>query len=154
MFDELPNIRKSVEVEQAKIIDKATLEQEPPQKILTLRRLDGTTLRAELSFSYDETRVSYSKANEAPPYVTITNKEEDSIYWLKRDKKAEEKAYQSLLKTHLQPLQTSHFAAEGDDAIDFYNLDQAHLAEAGWVFESEDDLTDLKDGQTPFKNCG
>ncbi len=150
VFEELPKIRKLVEVEQAQIIDKATLEQEPPKKILTLRRLDETTIRAELEFSYDETRVPYSKGHEAP-YVTITNKEEDSIYWLKRDKKAEEQAHKTLLKMHLQPLQTNHFSTEGDDAIDFYNLDKPQLEENGWTFESEDDLSNFKTASHPLK---
>lgn len=154
LFEELPLIRKLVDVEQARIIDKATLEQEPPTRIITLKSgIDEMTIRAELEFSYDETTVSYSKGHEAP-YVTIINKEEDSLYWLKRDKKAEEKAYQTLLKMHLQPLQTNHFSAEGDDAIDFYNVDRLQLKKERWVIRVEDDLSHLKTAPEPLRIKG
>ena len=153
VFEELPQIRKHVEVEQSQMIDKATLEQEPPKRVLILRRLDATTLRAELVFAYDEARIPYSKGNEAP-YVTVTDAEADTIYWLKRDRKGEEKAFQTLLKLHLQPVQTNHFSAEGDDAIDFYNLDRAQLERDGWVFETEDDFSDLALAPYPLRMVG
>ncbi len=153
VFEELPSIRKYVEVEQAQIIDKATLEQEPPLRVVTLRRQDATTVRAELEFAYDETRIPFSKGNEAP-YVTVTNKEEDSIYWLKRDKKLEEKAYQTMLKTRAQPLQSNHFAAEGDDAIDFLNIDRPRLEAEGWLFETEDNFDDLATADDPLTIVG
>ncbi len=153
LFEELPNIRKHVEVEQAQIIDKATLEQEPPKRVVTLKRIDEMTIRAELSFAYDTERVPFSKGHEAP-YVTVINKEEDSIYWLKRDKKLEEKSYKTLCQTHLEHLQSNHFSAEGDDAIDFYSVDRPQLEADGWVFEMEDDLSDLGTAPYPLRVIG
>jgi superfamily II DNA or RNA helicase len=154
LFEELPTIRKIVEVEQAQIIDKASLTQDPPVKIVTMRRaVEETLIRAELEFSYDGTRVPYSKGHEAP-YVTVTDKATETLYWLKRDKKAEEKAYNTLLKMHLHPLQTNHFEAEGDDAIDFIGVEMRQLQDQGWQFESIDDLSDLMLAPHPLRIVG
>ncbi len=150
IFEELPNIRQFVEVEKAQIIEKATLEQNPPRKIVTLSKHGEDGLRAELEFSYDGEIIPYSKGNEAP-YVTVAVKDNDTIYWLKRDKKAEEKAYQALLKTHLLPLHTNHLSAEGDDAIDFYNIELKELKRKGWVFKNKEDVAHLKMAKDPLR---
>lgn len=155
LFEELPKIRDFVDIEQAEVIDKATIAQEPPQKIVKLKRFGTMTLRGELEFSYDETRVPYSKGHEAP-YVTVTNKEKDEIYWLKRNRKLEEQAFKQLMKCHVDPLGNNHFEAEEDKAIDFYNADCEKLRAEGWAIETEDpdeDLSDFKTSPDPLQIC-
>lgn len=153
VFEELPKIRHHVDVEQAEVIDKASLEQEPPQKRLIIRRPEPHIIRAELEFSYEGTRVQYSKGHEAP-YVTITNKATETIYWLKRDKKIEDKSYNALQNQGLEPMQTNHLEAQGDAAIDFISYACPKLLKQGWFLDVLDDVEDLKAAAYPLKIRG
>lgn len=139
VFDELPKVRKLIEVEQGEVIDKAFLDQEPAKKILKLKRQDKETILVELEFSYEGEVVPYAKSHDAP-YITVTKKETDTIYWLKRDVKMEEEAYQQLLTKHVQPLQSNMLISEGDDAVDFYGVDCKELEEKGWELKPDDDM--------------
>ena len=134
VFDELPKLRNLVEVEKGEIIDKAFVQQEPPKRIVSLKKQGAEMIIAELDFSYEGTRLPYSKSHDAP-YVTVTKKDTDTIYWLKRDVKLEEECYQHLLSKSVQPLQSNMVVAEGDDAVDFYNIDCKTLETEGWTIE-------------------
>lgn len=146
VFEVLPRIRQFVEVEQTEIIEKMAVKQKPPKRVLTLRRADKATIRTELEFEYNGHRVPYSKAQDAN-YVSVVNEEKESVYWLKRDRDFEEKAYEYLLKMNLQPMQTNHLYAEYDDAIDFYNTDLPRLRKKKWILETDDSFDDLKTAQ-------
>lgn len=149
VFEELPKLRNYLDVEQAEVIDKAFLEQEPPRKVLKIRRVGVDGIRAELEFNYEGTVVPYSKSHEAP-YVTVINKKEETIYWLKRDRSQEEKACKLLLKGHMEHLQSNHFMAEGDKGIDFINYTWRQLLNAQWTVEAVDDFSDLALSRYPI----
>ncbi len=140
MYEDLPKIRKLVEMDEADIVHQLSLKQRPPKKILNLEMLDPAILkiRVSLEFDYDGVVVPYSKSTPGTPYVMITDKEKGLIYWVKRDTKAEMAAYEALVRSHLEPLQTNYLAAEGDDAIDFYNHGQDALGKS-WRIQADDE---------------
>ncbi|MCA9799119.1 MAG: SNF2 helicase associated domain-containing protein [Cyanobacteria bacterium HKST-UBA04] len=153
VFEELPKIRHHVEVEQAEVIEKAFLEQEPPKKRLIVRRPEKHVVRAELEFDYEGTKVEYSKGHEAP-YVTVTNKKTETIYWLKRDKKVEDKSYVYLQNLGLEPMQTNHLEAQGDAAIDFISYGCPKLLKHKWFLDITDEIQDLTAADYPLKIRG
>lgn len=161
MYEELPRLRRWVDVDEAEILEQLHLQKKPPGKILTLStptRMDAEylqdpshlRLRAMLDFSYDGEMVPYSKASPESPYVMVLKKASETIYWVKRDVKAEQAAYKHLLDGGLEPIQANFLQAEGDHAIDVVN----HLLPAldtGWTLKTDDDLTPLKAAQHPLK---
>jgi hypothetical protein len=131
MYEELPRLRKMVTIDEADIIEQLRLEKRPPRKVLSLEMVDSATLRlrATLSFSYDGVEVAYSRSTPETPYVMVVRKETETIYWVRRDLKVEQAAYQHLSEGGLEPMQANFFQSEGDDAIDFYNLTLPQLGQ-------------------------
>ncbi len=151
MYEELPHLRKRVEMDEADIVDQLRLTKCPPQKILKLEMVDEATnrIRVSLDFSYDGVTVPYSKAAPDTPYVMVIKKDKEIIYWVKRDSKLEREAYNFLLEGHLEPMQTNYLSAEGDDAIDFYNLTLGEIGE-DWTVKNKDNLSILKVADDPL----
>ncbi len=163
MYEELPQLRKVVDMDLADIVHQVDLKKKPPTKIVTVELLDEATLkiRVSLDFDYDGVKVPFSKKAPETPYVMITKKdkkkENANIYWVKRDIESEHDAYQALLEGGLQPLQTNHFFAEGDEAIDFYNLTLKNRMEQEqdpWKAKFENDMKSLKASDHPLKLRG
>ena len=109
-------------------------------------------MKASLEFEYDGVRVPFSKTADKTPYVTVKSKEDDMIYWVKRNIKHEIEAYQMLLACKFVPMQTNNLALEKENAIDFYNYYMSKAGE-GWVFEEKDDVSFFKLIEEPFKMC-
>ena len=133
-------------------IEKLFLEQKPPINIVTLGLDYDGSLKAELEFEYDGTRVPYSKHTEKTPYVTIKKPKEDLLYWVKRNPQHEEAAYNMLLACKFAPMQTNNLALEKENAIDFYNY-YIQQAGEGWKFEEKDDMSFFKLTKDPFELC-
>ncbi len=159
MYETLPQLRKQVDMDLADIVHQVDLKKKPPQKIVTLELMDEATLkiRASLEFSYDGVKVPFSKKAPDTPYVMVVKKETETIYWVKRDIKEEHDAYQRLVDGGLEPLQTNHLFAEGDDAIDFYNATLKNLLDQEvdpWAVKTENDLSMLKGSEDPLRLRG
>lgn len=152
LYEELPKLREIMDCEVAEAIDKLTLEQKPPLNIVTMGLDYDGSLKASLEFDYDGTRVPYSKISGKSPYVTIKKPKEDLLYWVRRNIKHEESAYQMLLSCRFAPMQTNNLALEKENAIDFYNY---YLKQAGdgWLFEEKDDMSFFKLAPKPFELC-
>ncbi|MBX2860062.1 MAG: DEAD/DEAH box helicase [Vampirovibrio sp.] len=153
MYEELPKLRKLVEVDEADIVDQLRLEDRPFEKILNLELVDEATLkiRASLDFSYDGVNVPFSRSAPDSPYVMVVKKETETIYWLKRDYKAERAAYEMLLEGRLDPVQTNFLSAEGDDAIDFYNDVFPSLGSEWSLKHDEEAFKTMKVASSPLK---
>jgi non-specific serine/threonine protein kinase len=149
IYEELPKLRQIMDCEVTEAIEKLSLEQKPPIKVVTMGLDYDGSLKASLEFDYDGTRVAYSKASEKTPYVTIKKPKEDLLYWVKRNIRHEEAAYQMLLSCKFAPMQTNNLALEKENAIDFYNY---YLKQAGdgWIFEEKDDMSFFKLTPEPF----
>jgi SNF2 family DNA or RNA helicase len=155
MYEELPQLRKVVDMDLADVVHQVDLKKKPPIKMVTVELLDEATLkvRASLEFNYDGVKVPFSKKTPETPYVMVTNKEKESVYWVKRDIHEEHEAYQTLLEGGLEPLQTNHLFAEGDNAIDFYNVTLKHMQEREvdpWQAKLENDMSSLKASEHPL----
>jgi len=155
MYEELPHLRKVVDMDLADVVHQVDLKKKPPIKMVTVELLDEATLkvRASLEFNYDGVKVPFSKKTPETPYVMITNKEKENIYWIKRDIQEEHAAYHTLLEGGLEPLQTNHLFAEGDNAIDFYNVTLKNMQEREvdpWQAKFENDMSSLKASDHPL----
>ena len=128
------------------------LEQRPPKNIVSLGIDYDQSLKASLEFEYDGVRVPFSKTADKTPYVTVKRKEDDMVYWVKRNIQHEISAYQMLLACKFVPMQTNNLAMEKENAIDFYNY-YMNKAGEGWVFEEKDDISFFKLIEEPFKMC-
>ncbi len=152
LYEELPKLQKVMKVNVSEAIEKLFLEQKPPINVVTLGLDYDGSLKAELEFEYDGTRVPYSKHTEKTPYVTIKKPEQDLLYWVKRNPQHEEQAYQMLLACKFAPMQTNNLALEKENAIDFYNY-YIQQAGEGWKFEEKDDMSFFKLTKDPFELC-
>lgn len=152
IYEELPKIQEVIDVEVSEMISKLFLEQRPPKKIVTLGIDYDQSLKASLEFEYDGVRVPFSKTADKTPYVTVKSKENDMIYWVKRNIKHEIESYQMLLACKFVPMQTNNLALEKENAIDFYNY-YMNKAGDGWIFEEKDDISFFKLIEEPFKMC-
>lgn len=152
IYEELPKLREAIDVEISETISKLFLEQRPPKKIVTLGIDYDQSLKASLEFEYDGVRVPFSKTADKTPYVTVKSKENDMVYWVKRNIKHEFEAYQMLLACRFVPMQTNNLALEKENAIDFYNY-YMNKAGDGWVFEEKDDISFFKLIEEPFRMC-
>lgn len=152
LYEELPKLRKLMPTEVSEIIDKLTLEQRPPLNIVTMGLDYDGSLKASLEFEYDGTRVPYSKNTEKTPYVTVKKPKEDLLYWVKRNTKHEQMAYQMLLACKFAPMQTNNLALEKENAVDFYNYYMQQAGD-GWKFEEKDDMTFFKLAKNKFHLC-
>ncbi len=153
IYEELPKLREIMDVRIADNISKLMLEERPPLNIVTLGIDYDQSLKAALEFEYDGVRVPFSKnASEKSPYITIKKPDEDLIYWVKRNYKHEQDAYNMLLACKFVPMQTNNLALEKENAIDFYNY-YIKQAGDGWKFEEKDDMNFFKLMEDPFKLC-
>ena len=152
IYEELPKLQEQIDVEVSETISKLFLEQRPPKKIVTLGIDYDQSLKASLEFEYDGVRVPFSKTAEKTPYVTVKRKEDDMVYWVKRNIRHEIEAYQMLLACRFVPMQTNNLAMDKENAIDFYNY-YMNKAGEGWVFEEKDDVSFFKLIEEPFKMC-
>ena len=152
IYEELPKLQEAIDVEVSETISKLFLEQRPPKKIVTLGIDYDQSLKASLEFEYDGVRVPFSKTADKTPYVTVKRKEDDMVYWVKRNIKHEVEAYQMLLACRFVPMQTNNLAMDKENAIDFYNY-YMNKAGEGWVFEEKDDVSFFKLVEEPFKMC-
>ena len=152
LYEELPKLKKVMKVTVSETIEKLFLEQKPPVNVVTLGLDYDGSLKAELEFEYDGTRVPYSKHTEKTPYVTIKKPKEDLLYWVKRNPQHEEAAYNMLLACKFAPMQTNNLALEKENAIDFYNY-YIQQAGDGWKFEEKDDMSFFKLTKDPFELC-
>lgn len=148
IYEELPNLRKSLDVEISETISKLMLEKRPPINIVTMGIDYDQSLKASLEFEYDGVKVPFSKTTAKTPYVTV--KKDDTLYWVKRDIEYEQAAYNMLLACKFIPMQTNNLALEKENAIDFYNY---YLKQAGdnWKFVEKDDMNFFKLMENPFK---
>ena len=152
IYEELPKLKEQIDVEVSETISKLFLEQRPPKKIVTLGIDYDQSLKASLEFEYDGVRVPFSKTADKTPYVTLKSKENDLVYWIKRNIKHEIESYQMLLACKFVPMQTNNLALEKENAIDFYNY-YMNKAGDGWVFEEKDDISFFKLIEEPFRMC-
>ena len=150
IYEELPRLQKVMDIELSETISKLLLEQRPPLNIVTLGIDYDQSLKASLDFEYDGVKVPFSKTSDKTPYVTIKNPKEDSLYWVKRNTKHEQDAYNMLLACKFVPMQTNNLALEKENAIDFYNY-YKNQAGDGWKFVEKDDLNFFKIVEEPFK---
>ena len=152
IYEELPKLKEQIDVEVSDTISKLFLEQRPPKNIVSLGIDYDQSLKASLEFEYDGVRVPFSKTADKTPYVTVKRKEDDMVYWVKRNIQHEISAYQMLLACKFVPMQTNNLAMEKENAIDFYNY-YMNKAGEGWVFEEKDDISFFKLIEEPFKMC-
>ena len=153
IYEELPKLREIMDVQIAENISRLMLEERPPLNVVTLTIDYDQSLKASLEFEYDGVRVPYSKnINEKTPYITIKKSDEDLIYWVKRNAKHEQMAYNMLLGCKFVPTQTNNLALEKETAIDFYNY-YIKQAGDGWKFEEKDDMNFFKLMENPFRLC-
>ncbi|HNW25881.1 MAG TPA: DEAD/DEAH box helicase [Candidatus Gastranaerophilaceae bacterium] len=150
IYEEMPGLQKIMDVEVSEEINKLMLEQKPPLNIVTMGIDYDQSLKASLEFEYDGIRVPFSKTSEKTPYVTVKKPKEDSQYWIKRNLKHEQDAYNMLLACKFVPMQTNNLALEKENAVDFYNYYIKQAGE-GWKFEEKDDLGFFKLAEDSFK---
>lgn len=178
MYEELPKLRKLVDLDLADAVLQTALRKKPATKMVTVELMDEATLkiRVTLDFDYAGVKVPYSKKTPDTPYVTVTKKSgkknakngkkgapkqggkkeagaADQTYWVRRDTEDEQASWHVLLENGLEPLQTNHLLAEGDEAIDFYNVTLKNLMEREvdpWQVKFENDLSSLKASDEPL----
>ena len=152
IYEELPKLQAIMDVEIAENISKLMLEERPPVKIVTMGIDYDQSLKASLEFEYDGVRVPYSKLTDKTPYITIKKQGDDFVYWIKRNLKHEQEAYNMLLACRFVPMQTNNLALEKENAIDFYNY---YIKQAGesWKFVEKDDMSFFKLMDDPFELC-
>lgn len=151
LYEDLPKLRKVINVEMSDTLSKLTLERRPPKNVLLLSLDRENGIKAELEFEYDGIRVPYARANKVP-YVTVKRPDDGLIYWVKRNPKHENKAYEILVNSKFAPMQTNNLYLDPDIAIDFYNF---FMDKAGdeWVIEEKQDLSCLKVMKDALKVC-
>jgi len=152
IHEELPKLREIMDVEIAENISKLMLEERPPRNIVTMGIDYDQSLKASLEFDYDGVKVPFSKTSEKTPYITIKKQGEDLVYWIKRNIKHEQEAYNMLLACKFVPMQTNNLALEKENAIDFYNYYIKQAGE-GWEFIEKDDMNFFKLMEDPFNLC-
>ena len=152
IYEELPKLQEIMDVEIAENISKLMLEERPPVKIVTMGIDYDQSLKASLEFEYDGVRVPYSKLTDKTPYITIKKPGDDFVYWIKRNLKHEQEAYNMLLACRFVPMQTNNLALEKENAIDFYNY-YIKQAGDGWKFIEKDDMNFFKLLDDPFELC-
>ena len=152
IYEELPKLRKVIDVNIDENISKLMLEERPPLNIVTMGIDYDQSLKATLEFEYDGVRVPFSKTSEKTPYITVKKQGEDFVYWIKRNYKHEIEAYNMLLACRFVPMQTNNLALEKENAIDFYNYYIKQAGE-GWKFVEKDDISFFKLMAEPFRMC-
>ena len=152
IYEELPKLQEVMEVNIDESISKLMLEERPPINIVTLGIDYDQSLKAELEFEYDGVKVPFTKQADKSPYISVKKAGEDFVYWIKRNFKHEQEAYNMLLACKFVPMQTNNLALEKENAIDFYNYYIKQAGE-GWKFVEKDDMSFFKLMENPFKLC-
>ena len=153
IYEELPKLQEVMDVVIDENISNLMLTERPPLNVVTLGIDYDQSLKASLEFEYDGVVVPYSKTTaEKAPYITVKKQGEDMVYWIKRNLKHEQEAYQMLLACKFVPMQTNNLALEKENAIDFYNYYIKQAGE-GWKFIEKDDMNFFKLMENPFKLC-
>ncbi|MBR6098891.1 SNF2 helicase associated domain-containing protein [bacterium] len=152
IYEELPKLQEVMQVNIDESISKLMLEERPPLNIVTLGIDYDQSLKAELEFEYDGVRVPFTKQADKSPYISVKKPGEDFVYWIKRNYKHEQEAYNMLLACRFVPMQTNNLALEKENAIDFYNYYIKQAGE-GWKFVEKDDMNFFKLMENPFKLC-
>ncbi len=142
IYEELPKLRETMTVNMSEEMEKLSFEKRPPKCVVELGVDYDQSLKASLEFEYDGVRVPYQKQFKSP-YVTIKDPKKDLLYWIKRDMKFEQSAYQMLLACRFAPVQSNNLALDKEFAIDFYNY-YISKAGSGWEFIEKDDLSFYK----------
>lgn len=150
VYEELPSIKKLMNVEVYDTLDNLDLLHKPPINLLTLEKTEDGNMKATLEFEYEGTVVPYGKLAEKTPYVTVKKPEENLIYWIKRNLELEELAYKQLIQSRFAPMQTNNLIAEGDNAIDFLNYLLPNAGENWKVIEKEG-VEEFKLAKSPLK---
>lgn len=150
VYEELPRLKQLMTVEISEVLEKLTLEQRPPVNVLTIEMGENNTIQTSLDFEYDGTIVPYGKLADKTPYVTVKKPEEEIIYWVKRNLKKEQEAYNFLISQKFVPMQTNNLMLESDDAIDFYNFVSSKLNES-WKIVENGDFSSLKAAKDKLK---
>lgn len=150
VYEELPKLKKLINVEISETLEKLTLEQKIPTNILNMEIDDNNTIQVSLEFEYDGTKVPFGKLAEKTPYVTIKKPDENLIYWIKRNVKQEENAYKFLIQNNFMPMQTNNLIIENDHAIDFYNIIKPKLNDK-WIFNEINDFSSITTAKEPLK---
>lgn len=97
IYEELPKLQEIMDVEVDENISRLMLTERPPLNIVTMGIDYDQSLKASLEFEYDGVVVPYSKTTaEKAPYITVKKQGEDLVYWIKRNLKHEQEAYQML----------------------------------------------------------
>jgi hypothetical protein len=164
IYEELPQLRKIVDMDLAEMVHQLKLTRLKPTPYVTAELLDEATLkiRVSLEFYYGETKVPFSKKAPETPYIMVSKKEgkkskEAVVYWIKRDIEEEHNTYQLLLDAGLEPLQTNHLFAEGDYAIDFCSVllpEKLNLEVTPWKAKQAKNLEVLKTSDEPLRLRG
>lgn len=153
IYEELPKLQELMDVEIAESISRLMLTERPPLNVVTMGIDYDQSLKASLEFEYDGVVVPYSKTSaQKAPYITVKKAGEDLVYWVKRNLKHEQEAYQMLLACKFVPMQTNNLALEKETAIDFYNYYIKQAGE-GWKFVEKDDMNFFKLMENPFRLC-
>jgi len=161
LYEEVPTLKRLVDMDLADVVNQIDLKRNHPVKVVTVELMDEATLkiRASLDFDYDGVKIPFNKKIPESPYIMVTKgkKGKERHYWVRRDVADEQASFQTLVDGGLEVLQTNHLFAEGDDAIDFYNITLHNKTEQEvdpWKSKFENDLTPLKSSDHPLQLRG
>jgi hypothetical protein len=134
LFEVLPNLRKLLPVDDSNVADALKKMSNLPTPSLNIEMLDQAAMRLRLvlHFNYDKTRIAYSKKTKQAPYLASTNKKKNKTTWHKRHFDFEESAYERVNRASSQLMQADALMAEGDEAVDLYNVYLPRWEKEGW----------------------
>jgi superfamily II DNA or RNA helicase len=135
LFEVLPNLRKLLPVDDSMVADALKKMSQAPVPSLNIEMLDPAAMRLRLvlHFNYDKTRIPYAKKAKQSPYLASTNKKKNKTTWYKRDFDFEEKAWERVSQASSQLMQAYALMAEGDEAVDLYNVFLPRWEKEGWI---------------------
>ena len=136
VFEQLPVLRTMLTVNDANLQRQLKEQAVAPVPLLQVDLIDESALRLRftLQFQYEKTKVAFTKSTRGESqYITVINKKKDKVYWLQRQVALEQQAFDTLVDGGLiTPTQGGALSAEGDDAVEVFNLLLPKLEQAGW----------------------
>lgn len=154
LFEELPRLRKVVDVDSKSLVEQLKVNKAIMRPHLSVELVDPAALRLRvaLSFLYGENKVPYSPTVPNNQYVSLSanakkgSRDKEALGYVQRELEKENEAYDRIVGMNLFPMQTNQFQAEGDDAIDVYNNHLKRLEKDGWIIQktNEGDMKVLK----------
>lgn len=134
LFEVLPNLRKLLPIDDSNVADALKKMSNLPTPSLNIEMLDQAAMRLRLvlHFNYDKTRIAYSKKTKQAPYLASTNKKKNKTTWHKRHFDFEESAYERVNRASSQLMPADALMAEGDEAVDLYNVYLPRWEKEGW----------------------